>query len=44
MKDLLVFLSVLAVMTYGFRLMKRLDSFLEAVKQQEDEDSESQVH
>ena len=39
MKDLLLFLSILAAMIYGFRVMKRLDSFLEAVKQQEDEDS-----
>ena len=39
MKDLLLLLSVLAAMIYGFRLMRRLDHFLESVEQKEDEDS-----
>jgi len=42
MKDLLLSLSVLAVIIYGFRLMKRLDRLLERViPSSEDENCES---
>ena len=42
MKNLLLILAVLAVVVYGFWLMKRLDSFLENVKISEDENHASQ--
>ena len=42
MKDLLLFLSALAVMIFGFWPMKRLDDFLEKVTTPEDENDESQ--
>jgi hypothetical protein len=42
MKDMLLFLSVMAVIICGFWLMTRLVRFLEEVDTSEDEDSESQ--
>ena len=41
MNDLLLFLSVFAVMLFGFWLMKRLDRFLEKMTVSEDENGES---
>ena len=41
MKDLLLLLSVSAVVIYGFRLMKRLDRFMEKSIKPEDEDRET---
>ena len=41
MKNLLLFLSVVAVVFLGFRLMKRLDRFLETADISEDETRDS---
>ena len=41
MKDLLLLISVLGVMIYGFWLMKRLDVFMETTIISEDENCEA---
>ena len=41
MKDLLLLLSVAAVVIYGFRLMRRLDGFMETSIKSEDEKRET---
>ena len=38
MKDLLLILSILAAALYGFRVMKRLDRFLDTKITSEDEE------